>query len=231
MNEQWNAEDSSYSTPASFCEGEPAEAVLESAGRSCLAGQIQELLGEDCELEASLLEESWASGQPMTAATYRRRRDRVTENDNGVTFAELNTVGGLFFSPANWSMGDHAAYDCPADSTNAYAAGWLRDPLERFTSRTGGQAPVQDSASDKRHAYDTGASGSMTYRRACEVLSVGEDSTRTQIKAAYRQMVGEWHPDRLEQSGERVRAFATTQMAAINEAYRLLRDLSPAQAC
>jgi len=44
-------------------------------------------------------------------------------------------------------------------------------------------------------------------------------------------MVGEWHPDRLEQSGERVRTFAIKQMAAINEAYHLLRDLSAAPVC
>ena len=44
-------------------------------------------------------------------------------------------------------------------------------------------------------------------------------------------MVSEWHPDRLEQSGERVRAFATKQMAAINEAYHLLRELSVAPVC
>ncbi len=71
----------------------------------------------------------------------------------------------------------------------------------------------------------------MTYLRAYELLSVSENSTVTQIRAAYRRMVSEWHPDRLEQSGERVRAFATKQMAAINEAYHLLRELSPVATC
>jgi hypothetical protein len=36
-------------------------------------------------------------------------------------------------------------------------------------------------------------------------------------------MVSEWHPDRMEQCEERVRAFATGQMMAINEAYHFLR--------
>ena len=231
MNDQWYAEDSSYLTAASFCGGEPAETLLGSASPSRMASQIRELLGEDCELEARFLEESWASGQPMTAATQRRKWDWATQNDNGVTFAGLSTLGSFFFSPANSWMGDHPVNTYPADSMNAYSAGWLRAPSERLVSRNEDQSPTQDSAAYKRHAYDTGASASMTYQRACEVLCVTEDGTATQIKAAYRRMVSEWHPDRLEQSDEPVRAFATKQMAAINEAYHLLSRLSNAPAC
>ncbi|MGD0646763.1 MAG: J domain-containing protein [Acidobacteriaceae bacterium] len=231
MNHEWYAEDSSYSTADLFCGGAPKEALLGSAGPSCLASQIRELLGENCELDASFLEESWTSGRPVTSARYRRKRDQATENDNGVTFAELSTVGSFFFSPANGLIGDRPAYAYRVDSTRSYSAAWLRDSFEEFASRREDQAPVHDSAGYKRHAYDTGTLGSMTYQRACELLSLGEDSTVMQIRAAYRRMVGEWHPDRLEQSGERVRAFATQQMAAINEAYHLLRELSPAPAC
>ena len=189
------------------------------------------MLGEDCELEASFLEESWVSGRPMTSARVGRKRDRVAENDDRVTFTELNTLGSFFFSPASELMGNRPAYACPADSTNSYRAAWLRDPFDEFASRTEDQSLVQDFAGYKNHAWDGGALGSMTHRRDCELLSVSEESTATQIRAAYRRMVGEWHPDRLEQSGERVRAFATKQMAAINEAYHLLRDLSAAPAC
>ncbi len=63
----------------------------------------------------------------------------------------------------------------------------------------------------------------MTRERACEVLGVGEGCSAMQLKEAYRQMVSAWHPDRMEQSEERVRAFATEQMMAINEAYHFLR--------
>jgi DnaJ domain len=218
-------------TAASFCGGEPAEALLGSASPSCMASQIRELLGEDCELEASFLEESWASGQPMTVATHRRKRDRATENDNGVTFAELSTFGSFFFSPAKSWMGDRPAYAYAADSTNAYSAAWLSDPLDKFASRKKDHSPAQDSAAYERHAYDTRASGAMTYQHAREVLCVNEDSTATQIKAAYRRMVSEWHPDRLQQNSERVRAFATKHMAAINEAYHLLSHFSAEPAC
>jgi DnaJ domain len=231
MDDQWYPDDSSYSTADLFCGGEPAEASFGSASPSCLASQIRELFGEDCELEPSFLEESWASGRPMTSARYRRKWDQATDNVEGVTFAELSTVGTFFFSPANGLMGDRPAYAYSANSTNSYTAAWLRDPLEEFASHTDDQAPAQDSAGCERHADDTEMLGSMTHQLACELLSVSEDSTVTQIRAAYRRMVSEWHPDRLEQSGERMRAFATKQMAAINEAYHLLRDLSPARVC
>jgi DnaJ domain len=231
MNNEWYAEDSPYSTADLFCGGEPAEALLGSASPSCLANQICELLGEDCELEASFLEENWASGRPVTSRKGGRKRDQAAEHVGGVAFAQLNTLGSYFVSQAHGLMADGPAYAYPASSTNPYAAVCLRDPLEEFASRAEDQASLHDSTGYKKHAYDTETLGSMTYQRACELLSVSQDSTVTQIRAAYRRMVGEWHPDRLEQSSERVRAFATKQMAAINEAYHLLRDLSPSSAC
>jgi hypothetical protein len=230
MNDEWYAEDSSYSTADLICGGKPTETLFGPVSPSCLTSQIRELLGEGCELEASFLEESWASGRPVTPAKCRPKRDRATENIVGVTFADLSTVGSFFSPAADGLMGDRPAYAYPASSRNSYAAAWLHDPLEEFVSRTEDRAAVRDSARDKRRAA-TDTFDSMTYQRACELLSVGDGSTVTQIRAAYRRMVGEWHPDRLEQSSERVRAFATQQMASINEAYHLLRDFSPASAC
>jgi curved DNA-binding protein CbpA len=37
-------------------------------------------------------------------------------------------------------------------------------------------------------------------------------------------MASQWHPDRLERGSEHARRMATDQMAAINEAYSLLRS-------
>ena len=63
----------------------------------------------------------------------------------------------------------------------------------------------------------------MSQHRACQLLGVTSTSTQRQIKSAYRRKVGQWHPDRLESRTTEVRLLATEQMAAINEAYRLLR--------
>ncbi len=229
MNGQWYAEGSYCLTADSLCR-ELAERLLGSAHPSRLADQIREMLGEDCELEASILEEIWESGLAMTSARCRRSRNPTMKNDGDVTFAELNTLGSFSFSPVNELMSDHPAYVYPADSPNSYRAVWLHDPLEESTSRREDPAWAQNAAGYKQQTYDEGTLGAMTCQRACELLSVRDDSSATQIKAAYRRMVSKWHPDRLERSAESVRAFATKQMAAINEAYHLLREASPARA-
>jgi curved DNA-binding protein CbpA len=67
--------------------------------------------------------------------------------------------------------------------------------------------------------------------RAYELLKVNRYSTESQIKAAYRRMVGQWHPDRLEGKSEEVRELAIKQTAAINKTYHLLRDHSSMEFC
>jgi DnaJ family protein C protein 3 len=61
----------------------------------------------------------------------------------------------------------------------------------------------------------------MTQLRACRLLGVNAGSTREQVRAAYRRMASQWHPDRRTDEVGRV---ANERMAAINEAYRLLRE-------
>jgi curved DNA-binding protein CbpA len=64
----------------------------------------------------------------------------------------------------------------------------------------------------------------MTVGRARRVLGLSAESTREQVRAAYRKMAGEWHPDRVAGRAEEVRQAATALMAEINEAYRVLRE-------
>jgi DnaJ family protein C protein 3 len=63
----------------------------------------------------------------------------------------------------------------------------------------------------------------MSLGRAMRLLGLTAASTREQVRAAYRRMAGEWHPDRVAGRAEGVRRAATEQMAEINEAYRVLR--------
>ena len=64
----------------------------------------------------------------------------------------------------------------------------------------------------------------MTQHRACQLLGVTATNTQKQIKAAYRRKVSQWPHDRLENRANEVHQLATKQMAAINDAYRLLRS-------
>jgi curved DNA-binding protein CbpA len=67
----------------------------------------------------------------------------------------------------------------------------------------------------------------MTHQHACRLFGVSANTTLEQLRSAYRRMVTQCHPDRLGPATEEAHQRATDQMAAINEAYRLLRTHLP----
>jgi DnaJ-domain-containing protein 1 len=54
---------------------------------------------------------------------------------------------------------------------------------------------------------------------ALAVLGVSTDATEAEIKAAYRRLVSEWHPDRLNNVAKELRDIATERLKTINQAY------------
>jgi DnaJ-domain-containing protein 1 len=96
-------------------------------------------------------------------------------------------------------------------------AAWLQRCAEE---PFGGWRASESVADEARADADEG----MTLGRAMRLLGLTAASTREQVRAAYRRMAGEWHPDRVAGRAEAVRQAATEQMAEINEAYRLLRS-------
>lgn len=52
-----------------------------------------------------------------------------------------------------------------------------------------------------------------------EVLGVREDSSVTDIAAAYRQKISQYHPDRVAQMGPDIRQLAEQRSSEINAAY------------
>lgn len=59
-------------------------------------------------------------------------------------------------------------------------------------------------------------------RRYSEVLGVADATSPDEVKAAYRRLVGLWHPDRLDGMAPELRLVATEKMKEINEAYSWL---------
>ena len=178
---------------------------------------MREVLGEEGELDAGMLEESWASGVAVGWEAFRVRREKGKAGESA-SFAELNRFGSFAFCQTSGGDGERRAGGDSARARDSYTANWLRDPAEEL----GARRVKEREASGGGHGC-VGV-GTMTRERACELLGVGEGWSAMQIKTAYRRMVSEWHPDRMEQSGETVRAFATEQMVAINEAYHFLRS-------
>ena len=63
----------------------------------------------------------------------------------------------------------------------------------------------------------------MLVREALEVLGLAADATPAEIKAAHRDLVKVWHPDRFG-SDARLRAKAEEKLKQINQAYMVLRS-------
>jgi hypothetical protein len=218
--------EASYSVPWTACSEETIDTLSESANPWMWASQMCEALGEGGELNPRILEESWASGLPAGQEAVRSKRGFVSGTNVGsVTFAELNGFGRSLFAAVGEQPATQAAHNQPAYPANGYGADWLSDPEQSRWSEGAEKFMLEASAATDpgERADAIGKPRTMSYKSACGVLGVSVDSNDAQIKTAYRRMVSAWHPDRLEQSGEKVRALATEKMAAINEAYHFLR--------
>ena len=176
------------------------------------AGDIQRRMGEDFEPDARFLEESWTLGVEAAAENLRLRRDGQADRQRkSNAFREMDNVGTMAWVEASeWYAGLRSA-------TGAIAG--------RFDVRWLQQEPVDPPRGLPDELIDIDENG-MTLRRASRLLGVAATSTRQQIKAAYRKLAIECHPDRLAASTENACAYAGERMAEINEAYRLLRTMA-----
>jgi len=189
------------------------------------ASAVPQLQGEDYEPDPLFFEESWTMGVPVAAQNWKRRRqeqsDRARQNRKPWGFDSQGTSSFLqerawyaeHFSPSQAAViAQRDGNPCPAQ------------PLEEPAAQTEYQARREWERSAVESEIRQQATYSMTPRRACRLLGVTATSTGEQIKAAYRRMASQWHPDRLERGTEHARRLATEQMAAINEAYSLPRQ-------
>src|SRR6266702_953466 len=68
-----------------------------------------------------------------------------------------------------------------------------------------------------------GAGDVLQANEALDILGLGSGASSVEIKAAYRDLVKVWHPDRFG-SDARLRQKAEEKLQRINQAYRLLQD-------
>ena len=66
----------------------------------------------------------------------------------------------------------------------------------------------------------------MDVNRAYRVLGLPPDSSKEQVRQAYRDLTQVWHPDRFAHA-ERLQEKAQKNLKRINEAYETLRDYEP----
>jgi DnaJ-domain-containing protein 1 len=183
--------------------------------------EFQSRMGEDSEPDPQFFVESWTLGvaaamenlqKRQQAAHARRSQSREISYLDTLSFMHDLESGAEFHSSV--LMGE-----CEDSRESS-------QPLLSAEEQATAPEPLQPGwdplAEECESSLEMGMP--MTRERAFRLLEVDATSTRAQIKAAYRRKVSHWHPDRLAHRGEEVRQLATRQMAAINEAYRLLRE-------
>lgn len=79
------------------------------------------------------------------------------------------------------------------------------------------------AARDREHGFEP--SGPVTPAEAYKLLGVSERCSQEELTAAYHRIIGQWHPDRLNEAmAQELREYATRRTQRINEAFQLLRQ-------
>jgi DnaJ-domain-containing protein 1 len=180
------------------------------------ADQIAQLFGEDSDLDPLFLEESWTLGVPAATGRWQhRQRAHADRERQSQSFRDLHNLASIHFVEA----ADPAAFIPQA----------LAAAVQKGYGAASPQSPAQPEAPtfiDERNRPCQGTARPMTPRHAHRLLGVSAATTPAQLRSAYRRMVSQCHPDRLGPTTDDARQRATDRMAAINEAYRLLRTLT-----
>jgi hypothetical protein len=214
-------EDRGFCSTLGSCEAYPD---LETS-RSEEAGLFANgLLGDDSDPDPLFFEESWTLGVAAAAEHFHHRRKRQKERERqSRAFGEFNNLGALNFIREREWCALHLPWAQAATAEARRDAGWPLEISDESSARMETQAPREwETLAGDNLRQETPRV--MTQQLACRLLGVTASSTREQIKAAYHRMASQWHPDRLERRTEEMRRFATDQMAAINEAYSLIRN-------
>ena len=216
----------------------------------CLSGDFQQL--PEFEPDALFFEESWSLGASAAMEGWRRRHGAEEDRDRrSRAFREFDRMANIVFLQPDDSEGDLAPSPYAAYAVGLQSADWPRGSAQSFPSHVLDR-PAQswtppewtpqdrvphseipynrmpqgwlprDETPRQPDSYTEPCESGMTPRQACRLLGVSPTMGREQLRSAYRRMVTQWHPDRLEGSSEEELNFATERMAEINLAYRLL---------
>lgn len=173
---------------------------------------MQDLLGEHAEPDSLFFVETWTMGIDAAAQNFHARHHIASHPDsNASAFRVFDFIVPLVF------VLDGS--DFPSASAN-FSAAW-KDAYGVSPSSTPGP---QSAIPNDELPLSAPLGQPLTPEDAARLLGVVPTSTRKQIRAAYRQLVWRYHPDRLIHSCEQERRLATDRMSAINQAYRRLSD-------
>jgi DnaJ-domain-containing protein 1 len=175
-----------------------ASAAEGSQPNPSLFAQVEQLLGEKSEPDPDFFIDSWTLGVAAASENFRRRRQDQKVPHRIREHAEPAFQTLCSFPPF---------FTLEESPKNAEPPSWDAERLPGHVESPSPSAP---------------STFPLTIEAASDLLGIAADSTRDQIKIAYRKMASRYHPDRLARRSDLERQLATDRMASINEAYRLL---------
>ncbi|MDR6205376.1 J domain-containing protein [Paraburkholderia graminis] len=94
--------------------------------------------------------------------------------------------------------------------------------LERFQKRPMGASPSSHPGARPEQAYTSEKPQADPLEEACRVLQLDRPFTTEQLRAAYRQRMSQYHPDKVSNLGPEFRDLAESKSKEINRAFDLL---------
>lgn len=82
--------------------------------------------------------------------------------------------------------------------------------------------PQNGAGKSAQEEDDDRCNSEMTAAEACSILGVGQTASREEIRAAFREQIKKYHPDRVAHLGDEFREIADQKSKAINKAYEIL---------
>jgi DnaJ-domain-containing protein 1 len=216
MNSQFHVDRGSCSTAQQGYDDLPAFEPNRPSQTWQFVNDFQGLMGDDSEPDPLFFVETWTLGSAAAVENFKQRRQRQADYERqSDASSTLDRLGALSFVQTAVYAEFLSPAPAPADSCDASAS--PNSPRQPFAQA---QNPAPQDAGPFAEEC---AIYPMTQESACRLLGVTATSTQKQIKAAYRRLVSQFHPDHLEFQANDVRQRATERMAAINDAYHLLR--------
>jgi DnaJ-class molecular chaperone len=81
----------------------------------------------------------------------------------------------------------------------------------------------KDTAGEKSSRSNSHTQDSAALWNPYDILGIENDSSQDDIKRAYRQLAGKYHPDKVEHLGDEFKALAEKRFKKIQQAYEELR--------
>jgi DnaJ-domain-containing protein 1 len=213
MKGQFEVDRGSGSTTHESHDAIPAIEPNQPGNRWEFVNDVQGLLGDNADPDPLFFVESWTQGTPAAVKNWQKRRQQQNSSERQLrVLPEFDSLG----------IQSAARQSESGAGNGSYGTGWSRQSFKNSP------LPSQFPTSPEWAPSSVESDGSqavvrpMSQLRACQLLGVTATSTRAQIKAAYRRLVNQSHPDRLERKTEGARRLANDRMAEINEAYRIL---------